>query len=88
MEFLIVFAGVTSILAFVLHGAEKHRVNAGGTPYPTALMAAASVIAPFGALMGMWLFANRHKEKMMAILTPVMLLIYVAGVYLLRGAIA
>ena len=49
MEFLIVFAGVTSILAFVLHGAEKHRVNAGGTPYPTALMAAVSVIAPSGA---------------------------------------
>lgn len=85
MEFLIIFTGITSILAFILNGAEKCRVNSGNAHYPTALMVVAGVIAPFGALMGMLLFGNRKNHTMMKILVPVMLLIFVLGVYLLRG---
>lgn len=86
MDALIILTGIVSVLAFVLNGAEKCRVNAGREHYPTALMALAGVIAPFGALMGMLLFGNRLKDRMMMILVPVMLLLFVLGVYLLRGS--
>lgn len=88
MEGLIIFAGITSILAFILNGAEKCRVKSGGQPYSTALMAIAGVIAPFGALMGMLLFGNRMKNTLMLILVPLMLVAFVLGVYLLRGELA
>lgn len=88
MEELLIITGILSIYGFVLNGAEKARTKSGKAPYSTLLMAITGVIAPFGSLMGMLLFGNRLKQTFMVIFVPLMLILYVLGVYLLRGSIS
>lgn len=87
MDELIVGTGVLSVLAFLLHAFEKSRITAGQPQYSTTLMAIAGVIAPFGSLMGMLIMGNRLRDKLMLILVPVMLVLFLLGVYMLRGDI-
>lgn len=84
IEFIVAI-GVISVLAFILHGFEKNRIMSGKSEYPTAMMIVAGVLAPFGSLMGMLLFGNRMKHRLMVIIVPVMLVLFLLFVYLFRS---
>lgn len=88
MNEFIIAVGIVSVLAFLLHAAEKNRILNGGKKYPTVLMIIMAVIAPFGSLMGMLICGNRLKQSFMVIMVPVLLALFLLGVYLLRGEIA
>lgn len=83
VEFIII-VGILSVVAFILHGAEKIRLLKKECGFPTLLMVVTGIFAPFGSLLGMLLFSNRVRQPVMIILVPGMLIAFVAGVYLLR----
>ena len=87
MEIYLTLIGILSIIGYCINALEKHRIDSGETPYPTWVMAALGVIAPFGSLAGMLICGNRLKCKLMIILVPLMLILLVVGTYLLRGNI-
>lgn len=84
MDDIIIFTGIVSVLAFTLHGVEFLRTKMGRSQLPTALMWIASLISPFGALMGMLLCGNRLKNIALLVFTIVMLIAFVLVIYLFR----
>lgn len=84
MDDIIIFTGIVSVIAFTLHGIEFMRIKMGRSQLPTALMWVASVIAPFGALMGMLLCGTRLKNTALLVVTILLLIAFLLVIYLFR----
>lgn len=66
--FLIV-AGLLSVLGFVLQGLDHYRTSNGNEPLARGLMILGACLGSFGSLMGMLLFQNRLRDKLLLFLS-------------------
>lgn len=59
---LLLYAGVMSILSFILYGVDKHKAKKGKWRTPEAVLLSVGLLGgSIGALLGMYFF--RHKTK-------------------------
>ena len=73
-------------LVFCLYGYDKHTARVGGRRIPEYTLLGAALCGPFGAYGAMLLF--RHKTlKMKFYLVPVFMLIHIAGILYMAGAL-
>lgn len=65
----LVIVGLLSVMGFVLQAVDHSRVTNGKQPLSRGLLILGACIGSFGSLMGMLLFRNRLRDRMLLLLS-------------------
>lgn len=65
----LIIVGLLSVGGFVLQAVDHYRVTNGKQPLSRGLLIVGACLGAFGSLMGMLLFQNRLRDRMLLLLS-------------------